>query len=873
MKERILLVDGHSILNRAFYGLPVLTNSKGVHTNAVYGFVNILFKELEELEPSYLAVAFDMPGPTFRHVLYESYKGTRKPMPAELAEQVPLIKELLSAMNIKIFGIEGIEADDLIGSAARLAEEQGLEVYILSGDRDLLQLVTANITLKLPRTSKGNTVIETFTPEKVKEEYNVDPIRIIDLKAMMGDASDNIPGLPGIGEKTASNLLATYGSLENAHEHFEEITPKKARESMRDNYELALISKELATIKTDADLGSSISELRMGNIFTDDAYKLFKELEFKNHFHRFDDRKTVSAEFEIIDNKESAEKAIGQVIKSGASAFYLDIRDKEIKGTALAFDDKVAYIKKTGSLTDSYIIQAVNTVISGAADISTYRFKDQQKILKSSERKDMFDCEIAAYLEDPLKNEYTYDYIFGKFANGTLPSVEEIVQEKITKKTVFTEEQLITVAVYKALSALRSKKGLINALQNIGMEKLFYEIEMPLTYTLSDMENEGIAIDASQLKSFSVELGEKIKEIEQKIYLQAGEEFNIQSPKQLGVILFEKMKLSGAKKTKTGYSTAADVLEKLSENVPIAADILEYRQLSKLKSTYADTLSDYADENGRIHSHFLQSVTATGRLSSADPNLQNIPVRMDIGKRIRKVFIAKRDHVFIDADYSQIELRVLAHFANDEKLIEAYKMNSDIHRITASQVFGVDFDEVTPIQRRNAKAVNFGIVYGISSFGLSQGLSISRKEAQGYIEKYFMTYPGIKKYLDETVMNAKKTGFTTTMFGRRRPIPELSSPNFMQRQFGERIAMNSPIQGSAADIIKIAMNNVRQRLKKEGFRAKLILQVHDELLIEAPVREAEAVSAILKEEMENAAALKVPLIIDLKTGTDWYETH
>ncbi len=876
MKDTILLIDGHSILNRAFYGLPLLTNAKGLHTNAVYGFLNILFKAIEDIAPRYIAVAFDLSAPTFRHEMYEAYKGTRKQMPEELREQVPVIKDVLKAMNICLLQKEGFEADDMIGSACKMAKEYKAGATILSGDKDLLQLVNESVTLMLPKTSKGTTVVEVFTPKRVEEVFGFSPEHIVDFKAMMGDSSDNIPGLPGVGQKTASELIIKYGTLENAHEHREEKKKKKARTAFEESYESGLLSKRLATIKTDVKLEFSIEDLRLRELYTKEAYGIFKELGFKNFLTRFDE----SARSEQKMSKTlrlSGLKAAFEAVKKASSAdsvgFYLDIEGERAKGLALALCDECVYISAEGEIGEEKLRSLAKEVLKSSLNIYTMDFKEQQNILRAETSSKLFDCVVAAYLIDPLRSEYTYEYIAAQYGGASLSSAEEIVNAKITKKTVITDEQREKIALLKAYSAYISAKALDEKLKEQGMSKLFYEIETPLIYTLSDMETAGIKMNADELAAFSSELQDNIDKLEKKIYEQAGEEFNIQSPKQLGYILFEKLKLSGGKKTKSGYSTAADVLEKLVPTAPIVADILKYRQYFKLRSTYAEALGGYVKEDGRIHSHFQQTVTATGRLSSTDPNMQNIPVRMELGRNIRRVFVPKDGYIFIDADYSQIELRVLAHMSGDEKLIEAYRQDSDIHKITASQVFDVPLDEVTPIQRRNAKAVNFGIVYGISSFGLSQDLSITRKEAQEYINKYFETYPGIKRFLDKSVEGAKKNGYTTTLFGRRRPMPELSSSNFMQRSFGERVAMNSPIQGSAADIIKIAMNSVNRRLKEEGLDARLILQVHDELLVEAKSSEKDAVCALLREAMEGAAKLSVDLVVDMNMGLNWDEAH
>ena len=899
MSEKILLIDGFSILNRAFYGVPPLSNSKGVPTNAVYGFLNILFKVTDLEEPSYAAVAFDLKAPTFRHVMYNAYKGTRKPMPDELHAQVPVVQEILKAMGIRSVSVEGFEADDIIGSIARKAEKEGKEVLILSGDRDILQLVTENTTLRFPRTSKGMTTIEKYTPEKIAEDYaGIEPLRIIDLKAMMGDSSDNIPGLPGVGEKTALSLLEKYGSLEEAKAHEEEINPKKAFEAFRDHYDLALLSKDLATIRTDVELDLEIEDLKIEDLFNPEAFALIKEYEFKNLYPRFSDSSKNTPDqivVRLIEQQTEADEFFSAAGKSGAVGLCADIEENTFKGLAAAINGVTVYIKTAESsdadkageqltffaeesgdpsgISVDFLAEKINELINNNIKTSVYSLKDLFRHVRMAEAYALFDIHIAAYLLDPLKSEYAYDTIASEYGKAALPSAEEIVGSKITRSVTVTEEQKRKISGCKAAAALLSRDGLEKRLTETGMQELFKDIETPLVYTLAEMENLGIRINRDELALYGAKLSDGIEALEREIYEEAGEEFNINSPRQLGVILFEKLGLKGVKKTKSGWSTAADVLEKLAEEAPVVEKILNYRQLTKLKSTYADALGGYCDDNGRIHSTFHQTVTATGRLSSADPNLQNIPVRMDLGREIRRVFVPKEGCVFIDADYSQIELRVMAHLSGDEKLIAAYRNAEDIHAMTASEVFGVPLDQVTSLQRRSAKAVNFGIIYGISSFGLGKGLNISRKEAQEYIEKYFNTYPGVKSFLDNTVAKAKEDGFTTTMFGRIRPIPEFNSSNFMTRQFGERVAMNSQIQGTAADIIKIAMNRVRAALKAGGFQAKLILQVHDELLLEVPEAEADAVEKILKEEMEHAAELRVPLETDLSRGMNWDDAH
>ena len=876
MSEKILLIDGHSILNRAYYGLPNLTNWEGLHTNAVYGFLNIMTKVLEEEKPEYLAVAFDLHAPTFRHKMYDAYKGTRKPMPEELREQVPLIKEVLTAMGVAIVTKEGYEADDLLGTIAGLAEKKGMDATILSGDRDLLQLATDHVLIRIPKTKGGKTEVEDYHAKEVLETYQVTPPQIIELKALMGDTADNIPGIPGVGEKTATKIIAAYGSIENAHEHLEEIKPNKAKESLRDHYDLAVLSKKLATIETESPVEFSWEAARMGNLYTPEAYDYFKRLEFKNLLSRFDQQETEQKElpsWRSVEDFAEAENIWNQAEQSAQAGVAVVDGMEGIRGVAVAMEDQeVVYFPVEGFQTEGVLCGHLERLFAGSSEIGAWDVKSIRKKIEIPERKGIFDLGIGAYLMNPLKSDYTYDDVAKEYLGEQLPSQEEVfsgMKKPDPKKA--DNEQAAAYGAYQAYVALHGKDALKKALQKAGMWNLFEEIEMPLVFTLDDMEKEGILVKGEELKLYGEKLEVRIRELEEKIYEEAGETFNINSPKQLGVILFEKMQMPGGKKTKTGYSTAADVLDKLAPDYPFVADILEYRQLTKLKSTYADGLAGYIGEDGRIHSTFNQTITATGRISSTEPNLQNIPVRMELGRLIRKVFVPRDGFVFLDADYSQIELRVLAHLSGDEMLIKAYREAQDIHRMTASQVFHIPFDEVTPLQRRNAKAVNFGIVYGISSFGLSQDLSITRKEAADYIEKYFATYPKIKSYLDGEVEKAKADGYSLTMFGRRRPVPELKSSNFMQRSFGERIAMNSPIQGTAADIIKIAMIRVNQALRSEHLRSRLVLQVHDELLIETAKEEVEEVSAILEREMRQAADLSVPLEVDMHTGENWYE--
>lgn len=869
MSSKIVLIDGHSILNRAFYGLPDLTNAEGLHTNAIYGFLTIMFKLLEEEKPEYLTVAFDVHAPTFRHKMYAEYKGTRKPMADELRQQVPVIKEVLHAMGVKTIECADLEADDLIGTLSNRCENEGMEVTVISGDRDLLQLATEHVKIRIPKTKQGKTEIEDYYAKDVEERYQVTPKEFIDLKALMGDTADNIPGVPSIGEKTATKIITQYHSIEEAHEHVDELKPPRASKALSEHWDLAVLSKELATINVKADFPYELSEAKLGNLYTEEAYIFFQKLEFKNLLSRFDvsaPANKVEDGFKIITSKSEAEKVfvqaeeastIGAVIfKDLENVLPLFADQAGLGGIGLCFSKEESYcIKVEKDITGEWLLKKLADVAEKAETYAMFHLKESMEQVTIRNQANCFDVSVAAYLLNPLKNNYTWEDVAREHLGL-------MIDEKIDQDMKACYESYVN---YASVEVLRQK------LRDTKMDTLFRDIEMPLVFTLFDMEQNGIRVEADALKQYGDQLAGKIAELEKEIYEEAGETFNINSPKQLGVVLFENMKLPGGRKTKTGYSTAADVLEKLAPEHPVVAKILEYRQYTKLKSTYADGLANYIQDDGRIHGKFNQTITATGRISSTEPNLQNIPVRMELGRLIRKVFIPEEGYRFVDADYSQIELRVLAHCSGDEHLIQAYKEQSDIHRITASQVFHIPFDEVTPQQRRNAKAVNFGIVYGISSFGLSQDLSITRKEAAKYIDDYFATYPGIKTFLDHAVTHAKEEGYVVTLFGRRRPVPELSSSNFMQRSFGERVAMNSPIQGAAADIIKIAMIRVNQRLKDQKMKSRLVLQVHDELLIEAYEPELDEVQNILKEEMEHAAELKVPLEIDMHTGDNWYE--
>lgn len=901
MSKKLVLIDGHSILNRAFFGLPDLTNSQGVHTNAVYGFLNIMFKILEEEKPDYLTVAFDVHAPTFRHKMFEEYKGTRKPMADELRQQVPLIKEMLKAMGITIVEKEGYEADDILGTLSVKAEKEGMDVAVISGDRDLLQLATEHVMIRIPKTKKTGTEIENYLADDVVEKYGVTPKEFIDVKALQGDTADNIPGVPGIGEKTAGALIAKYHSIEAVHDDAPNVKPPRASKNIVEFWDQAVMSKELATIITDAPVDYEFKDAQIDGIdslYTEEAFMMCKRLEFKNLLPRFDvqaPKNNVEENFKVISDQKSLDDIIKRASKKdvafsiipgkpggedtdGQLSLFEQNDTNDYIALVLVFSEEDIYFIKTGKeITSDYLNKQLETL-----DANTWISPDLKKnlhLMKAGgftpdERKKYFDMTVAAYLLNPLLGDYPYDGVAKDYLSIVLSSKKDYLGKLTCEQMIKEDEKkVVDYACYEAYVAWKSKEILESNLKEKGMYELYENIEMPLVFVLYDMEKEGIRADGDKLKEYSRELAVSINKIEKRIYEEAGEEFNINSPKQLGVVLFEKLQLPNEKKTKTGYSTSAEVLDKLAPDHPIVADVLEYRQLSKLKSTYADGLTNFIEQDGKIHTTFNQTITATGRLSSTDPNLQNIPIRIELGKLIRKVFLPEEGHLFVDSDYSQIELRVLAHLSDDEKLIEAFKNGQDIHRSTASLVFDTPFDEVTDIQRRNAKAVNFGIVYGISAFGLANDLNIGRKEAQAYIDSYFEKYPKIKAFLDKTVSEAKEKGYIKTMFGRIRPIPELSSSNFMQRQFGERVAMNSPIQGTAADIIKIAMIRVHDRLLKENLKSKLILQVHDELLIETAEDEKEYVIELLEEEMHKAADLKVSMEVGTECGYDWYDAH
>lgn len=883
MAEKIMLIDGNSIVNRAFYGVPLLTNGEGRYTNGVYGFLNILFKLLDEEQPDYLAVAFDLHAPTFRHRTFDGYKGTRKGMPEELREQMPLLKEVLQAMHIPIFEQEGFEADDILGTLSALAEKNGIVPVVVSGDRDLLQLAGETLKVRIPKTKGGRTETEDYYAADVQAKYGVTPAEFIDMKALMGDASDNIPGVPGIGEKTAAKIITQYHDIETAIAHAAEIKPKKASENLAAYQEQARLSKFLATIVRDMPLEWDKETLKIGDMFNQTAYELVKRLEFKSMFSRFEGSasapKQAEQTYRFVADREGAKEVLA-ALKKGEVGYAFVYENEEGQGLAL-YQEQLGGVWMEASM--AFLMQELLEIFQPFFADSAYRkighdVKKDIRFLRSYGYDGFtaeFDTAIGAYILNATGSSYEYDDIAAAFLNETYPSQEEVFGKGRTKKTfaVLPEAERTAYGARQAEIFFRARKVMEERLAENEQKSLFYDMEMPLIYVLADMEKYGIKADKAALLAYQKRLGESLDGMEEEIYTLAGEKFNINSPKQLGVILFEKLGLKGGKKTKTGYSTAADVLEKLRTAHPIVERILHYRQLAKLKSTYADGLLAVMDaETEKIYSTFNQTITATGRISSTEPNLQNIPVRLELGRELRKIFIPESaEFCFLDADYSQIELRVLAHISGDESLIAAFKSNQDIHRMTASQVFHVPFDEVTPLQRSNAKAVNFGIIYGKGAFSLGQDLGISRKEAEEYINAYFARYPKIKTFMEDTIKNGAKNGYVSTLWNRRRNMPELQSSNFMQRAAGERAAMNMPIQGTAADIIKLAMIKVHRALQEGGYRSRLILQVHDELLIEAYKEEKEAVAKILKENMEHAADLLVPLDVDVHEGASWFE--
>ncbi len=873
--SKLLLVDGNSIMNRAFFGIPLLTNADGEYTNAIYGFINIITRIIDEEKASHVIVSFDLKGPTFRHKMFESYKGTRKGMPDELRPQMKMVKEVLKAMNVSICELQGYEADDVLGTLSVIGEKADFDVALLSGDRDMLQLATQKVKIIIPKTKGGTTTYEQYFDKDVEELYQATPIEFIDIKGLMGDSSDNIPGIPGVGEKTAIKLISKYKSIEAAYEDRETFA-KGLKAKMTEFYEQALMSRELATIVTDAPVDVKLDDAEIVDMYTKEAFDFFVRLNLNSLLGKFGALENEVEEDVAIEKVTQTATARMQMM--GASQCYYHLfYDDSLIGMTYSFDDEVYYYMDSRLVSEADLLEFVNDLIEDDSILKiTHDYKLQLHRVKaklSLEVMSVEDISLMMYLINPVIGHYEIDKIASDYAAMSYISDEAFLGKGKSKKSYadFEDEALLE----RQITALRVIKKAYTKVKEIVKDKnldgLYNEIELPLLYVLYRIEERGIRVDGDQLQAYGTRLKDRIEILVKEIHELAGEAFNIASPKQLGVILFEKLELPFAKKTKTGYSTSADILEKVKPYHPIVELVLSFRQLSKLKSTYADGLFDYIQEDDRIRSTFNQRVTSTGRISSTEPNLQNIPVRVAIGREIRKVFIPAEGHVFIDADYSQIELRLLAHLSGDDSFIKAFREELDIHRMTASQVFHVPFEDVTDNDRRNAKAVNFGIVYGISAFGLSQDLNISVKEAGDYIEQYFDKYPSVKSFLDDAIEQAKEHGYVTTMYNRIRPIPELQSSNFMQRSFGERVAMNTPIQGSAADVIKIAMINVEKRLQKEELKSQLILQVHDELIIEAPVDEADYVKQLLIDEMEQAVQISVPLTVDAHIGSSWYE--
>lgn len=900
--KKIVLIDGNSILNRAFYGImgnKMLMTPDGKYTNAVYGFLAILFKVLEDIEPEYLMVTFDLKAPTARHKMYDGYKATRKGMPNELAEQMPILKDILHSMNITIIEKEGYEADDVLGTVSKKAEKEGFDVTIVSGDRDTFQLTSNKIKVRIPHTKMGKTETEVFDENAVIEKYGVTPKQLIEVKGLQGDTSDNIPGVPGVGEKTALELVKKYKTIDGLYEAIEkgedDLKPK-TKEKLVANKELAELSRTLGTINLEVPIEEKIEEFKIKEWNNEEVLAKFKELNLNRFIERFNlksdekpkqnitelfDVKTLNSKNEIESLLKKLKEQLIFIIGTEKSIDEKLIIKKHIKSIYIYNDNNIYEIKfNDENEFSSYFKETLEN-----ENIKKYSYglnemyvilEQNGILLKGIE----FDAEIAAYILNPSNNHYKLEELASQYLNIDISEYLEAVganQEKETQMTLFSQEEnnidfekyhnaIYTYVIAKLIEVMEQK------MQEISSMDLFKNIEMPLVKVLAEMQYEGIYVDKEELISFGDKLKEEIESIKQEIYNLSGEEFNINSTQQLGVILFEKLKLPVYKKTKKGYSTDVDILEKLKPEHPVIEKILEYRTLMKLNSTYIDGLIGYINEyTKKIHSYFHQTVTATGRISSTEPNLQNIPTRAEQGKQIKKAFKAQKGNIFIDADYSQIELRILAHISKDKNMREAFLNEEDIHKQVASKVFDVPLEEVTKEQRTAAKAVNFGIVYGISGFGLAEQLGISRKKAEQYIEQYLNKYCGVKQFMDEIVEEAKQNGYVETLFHRRRYIPELSSNNYMVRQFGARAAMNTPIQGTAADIMKIAMIHVNERLKEEKLNARLILQIHDELLIECNIEEKEKVKEILKESMEKAVKLEVPLEVEVSEATDWYD--
>lgn len=892
--EKLMLVDGNSILNRAFYGLrggQLLATSDGLYTNAVYGFINILNKYVEEENPQYLCVAFDLKEPTFRHKEFDGYKANRKGMPEELAVQLPVAKEVLDAMNVKTIEYSGYEADDIIGTLSLCAEEKGMEVVILTGDRDSLQLAGKTTRIKIPVTRSGKTETEEYDYNRVVEQYGITPEQYIDVKGLMGDQSDNIPGVPGIGEKTALKLIRKFKSIENIYENLYEVDKKSVREKLEANKDIAFLSKKIARIERHMPYMCDIEDLERRQFNEDKLYRLFKRLEFNTLIEKFNLKgssctKASSCDAACIREPEELESVKELILsKKELSLFHLldKINNRDVNPAGLALScaaGETFYIVLKDRSMEEAFLKSFRDIFENES-IKKYGH-DMKNFIVYLKTKGIrlrglgFDTMIAAYIINPSRDNYTVSQLSEEYLKKSIQSLEEM-SGKGKNRVYYADlplEKISSAAGAYSEAIFELRTGMDKIITRNSQRELYYDIELPLVEILADMEYHGFKVDADGLKSFSAELEGRINSLTAEIYETAGEEFNINSPKQLGNILFKKLNLPVIKKTKTGYSTDAEVLEQLEPQHEIISKILEYRQLVKLKSTYVEGLLSLINPyTGRVHSSFNQTITATGRISSTEPNLQNIPIKLEMGRKIRKVFVPENENfILLDADYSQIELRVLAHITGDKNLISAFKNNEDIHTTTASRLFGLPKEEVTPLMRYRAKTINFSIIYGIGEFSLSKDLGVTRKEAARYIKEYLDNYPGVRRYMQRIVEQAREKGFVVTLFNRRRYLPEIRSKNFNIRSFGERIAMNTPIQGSAADIIKIAMVKVYKKLLSEKLKSRLILQVHDELIIETSIDEKERVSQILKESMEKAVELIVPLVVEVKTGRNWYET-
>ena len=871
--KKLVAIDGNSIMNRAFYGImnsKLLMTTDGIYTNAIYGFLTILLKMINDEKPDYICVAFDLKAPTFRHKKYEDYKGTRKGMPDELRVQMPIIKDILRAMNITICELEGYEADDIIGTLSKKADEEGMKALLLTGDKDYLQLATENVTVRIPTTKMGNTESTDYTPEVIKEKYGIDPIQFIQIKGLMGDTSDNIPGVPGVGEKTAFSLITKYHDLDNIYNSLEEGKELdgikgKLKEKLIENKDLAFLSRDLGTIYKEVPLDFEIDDLTIKEYNSAELYNLFVRLQFKNFIEKLglkadesDNSKPncVIPELNIKDFLEINLDGVNEV-----SYYYKNGK------LAVCIND-IEYYTANPSLEDLKKIFESEVLKIGHEEKADYLELKSKGIIPKNM---MFDLTIASYILNPAKDNYRLDEMILEVLGVVLENKKENVQLGLFDMPE-NEDKKEDYSKY-ALYISKCKEKYEEQLKEKNQLKLFEEIEMPLMQVLAEMEFSGVLVDREIIDEYSKKLSSSVENLTHEIWNMAETEFNINSTKQLGEILFEKLNLPVIKKTKSGYSTDADVLEKLSLEHPIIDKILEYRTLNKLKATYIDGIIPLIKEDGRIHAKFNQTVTATGRISCTEPNLQNIPIRTEIGKELRKMFVAKEGFIFLDADYSQIELRVLAHISGDENMIHAFNSGKDIHAMTASKVFGVPLEEVTKQMRSEAKAVNFGIVYGISDFGLATNIGTSKKKAKEYIEKYFEKYPGIKAYMDNTIKECKEKGYVETLWSRRRYVPEIKSNNFNVRQFGERVAMNAPIQGTAADIIKIAMINIEKELDERKLESKLLLQVHDELVIETKLDEKDIVKELLIRNMENVIKLDVPLKVEAEEGKTWFDAH